>query len=111
MLILRSYRDQEKLMDMIEALYRKDQMVGYALIVSFWSNEHGGRMLSVDELYVKETFRGRGIGSAFLDQLEEREDCVAIILEVTPTNKGARNLYMNRGYTPSQNRHLRKKRR
>lgn len=90
-------------------LHLEEQVVGYAFIASFWSNEHGGKVLCIDEFYVKEHFRNQGIGSAFLQGLEQRGDCVAITLEVTPTNKEAQNLYMNRGYAPSQNSHLIKK--
>lgn len=30
--------------------------IGYAIIVHFWSNEYGGDILDIDELYVKEKY-------------------------------------------------------
>jgi len=35
--------------------------VGYALLISFWSNELGGEVCSIDELFVAERHRGRGL--------------------------------------------------
>src|SRR5262245_56211613 len=39
---------------------------GYALLVSYWSNEWGGVVLLLDELFVDKEFRGRGIARSFL---------------------------------------------
>ena len=39
-------------------------VVGYALLSSFWSNELGGEVCVIDELYVGPTARGHGLGSA-----------------------------------------------
>jgi GNAT superfamily N-acetyltransferase len=33
---------------------------GYALLISFWSNELGGELIVIDELYVTPSFRNRG---------------------------------------------------
>jgi GNAT superfamily N-acetyltransferase len=78
------------------------RVVGYALLVAYWSNELGGEVCAVDELYVARAFRGRGSGAALFEALE-RDDVwptpfVAIALGVTPGNARARRLYERLGF-------------
>src|SRR5690606_34675934 len=67
---------------------------GYALLISFWSNELGGEVMVVDELYVRPGFRDQGHGRALLEGLVEGSGLwprpvVAVELEVTPQNTRA----------------------
>src|SRR5574342_1135273 len=73
-------------------------ILGYSILVCLWSNEYGGNILIVDELYIKEKFRNEGIGSYFIKWLEEREEFVAIQLETTPSNKRVFNYYIRLGF-------------
>jgi GNAT superfamily N-acetyltransferase len=79
------------------------QVVGYALLVPYWSNEFGGEVCAVDELYVRGDFRGHGHGTALFGAIERREvwpaPIVAIALGVTPGNARARRLYERLGFT------------
>jgi len=45
--------------------------VGYALLISFWSNELGGEVCNIDELSVASEYRGRGLATALIEQLAE----------------------------------------
>lgn len=76
--------------------------VGYAFLVPFWSNELGGSVCEVDELYVQAAFRSRGIGRGLFVAIETRavwEDAaVAIALGVTDSNTRARSLYERIGF-------------
>jgi diamine N-acetyltransferase len=87
--------------------------VGYALLVSFWSNELGGEVANVDELYVAPGHRGRGAATRLVEQLSRGELWgrvpVAIDLEVTPDNHRARALYERLGFTAAKNTVLRKR--
>jgi GNAT superfamily N-acetyltransferase len=78
---------------------------GYALIVPYWSNEFGGTLLFVDELFVVPEARRRGIGRSFFKYLDEVRpfEAVALALEVSPGNKEARRLYESLGFYPRQN--------
>lgn len=69
-------------------------VAGYALLIPYWSNEFAGRVLFVDELFVRPGFRGRGIGGGLVRAvLRERPyDAVAVFLEVSPANARARRL-------------------
>ncbi|HVE84797.1 MAG TPA: GNAT family N-acetyltransferase [Myxococcales bacterium] len=75
---------------------------GYALLVSFWSNEWGGEVCEVDELFVAPGPRGHGHGSALFDAIERAQvwpsPPVAIALGVTAGNSRARALYERLGF-------------
>lgn len=81
---------------------------GYALLISFWSNELGGEICEIDELYVAADARGRGWGTGLVQRLPiDRtlwpERPTAISLEVTPLNARARALYTRLGFQPLKN--------
>jgi len=73
---------------------------GYALLVPYWSNEFGGTILFVDEIFVIAEARNQGIGRSFFKFLDETRpfDAVALGLEVSPDNVGARRLYESLGF-------------
>lgn len=83
-------------------------VVGYAIIIFFWSNEFGGNILYVDELYVKSDWRNRGIATQFFEHLAGAwpEAARGLKLEVTPSNKRALAYYRRLGFQPSENIHL-----
>jgi ribosomal protein S18 acetylase RimI-like enzyme len=86
---------------------------GFALLVSVWSNELGGEVCTIDELYVAPSARGGGHGSALLEALARAAppcppDAVALALEVTPDNGRARALYERLGFR-GKNLHLRRR--
>ncbi|MBP6836943.1 MAG: GNAT family N-acetyltransferase [Kofleriaceae bacterium] len=86
--------------------------VGYAVLCGFWSNELGGEVCIVDELYVAPPARGAGLASSLLTELVARRApwfraAVAFELEVTPTNTRARALDTRLGFRPTKNARLR----
>ena len=86
---------------------------GYALLISFYSNELRGRVCIIDEIYVVPQCRGRGFASAFLETLARKTlfvftDAVALELEVSPKNEAARALYLKAGFVPIRNTTLRR---
>lgn len=81
---------------------------GYALLCSFWSNELGGEVCIIDELFVAPEARGQGAATELVQGLRERRwpwfrDAVAVELEVTPSNARARALYERLGFRPYEN--------
>ena len=83
------------------------QIVGYALLINYWSNEYGGMIVNLDELYVQKAFRNQGIASRFIQYLVNRsEEEIAFELEVMPNNKKALKLYLSLGFEIDQNTHL-----
>jgi ribosomal protein S18 acetylase RimI-like enzyme len=81
---------------------------GYALLIPFWSNEFGGIVVHVDELFVAPAARGRGIGGGLMAMLERERPfgAVAVLLEVSPANSRARRLYESLGFRERANRIL-----
>ena len=70
---------------------------------AFWSNELGGEVCTIDELYVDPEHRGRGHATRLLEELSARsapglEGMVALALEVTPDNARARRFYERIGF-------------
>lgn len=89
-------------------VFEKDKkIVGYAVLVIFFSNEFGGDVIEVDELLVHGNHRGSGIGSRLFQWVEsEYPRCVALTLQVAPDNSDARKLYDRIGFTISGNDHM-----
>jgi GNAT superfamily N-acetyltransferase len=86
---------------------------GYALLIPFWSNELGGEVCAIDELYVAREWRGRGYARALIDGLAAgtlpgAEHAVALTVEVTPGNDHARRLYERSGFAGA-NRAMRRR--
>lgn len=87
----------------------KDKTIaGYAVLANFWSNEWGGNVLFLDEIYLKPDFRGQGIGRGFINYLIKKKynRATAIQLEVAPTNKQAKALYKSIGFKPYPSEYL-----
>jgi GNAT superfamily N-acetyltransferase len=76
------------------------ELRGYALLVPYWSNEFGGTLLFVDELFVLPEFRNRGIARSFFGYVAEELpfNPVALGLAVNPGNGCARRLYESLGF-------------
>ena len=77
--------------------------MGYALLSSKFSHEAGGRELWLEEFYVRQPYRGQGIGQEFLRFLTRWQDSEKICrlrLEVEPENDRASRLYESFGFEP-----------
>ena len=76
-------------------------IAGYLVLTFGYSLEFQGRDALVDELYVREGVRGRGVGSALIASAEalcHAEGIRAMHLEVDRCNERARRLYHRSGY-------------
>jgi len=85
---------------------------GYALLISFWSNEYGGEVCNVDEIYIRPMQRKKGHGKELIRYLLKTTPLwsrrpAPIELEVSPQNTRARALYKSLGFRPSRNMHVR----
>ena len=75
-----------------------DEIAGYAICALSASQEACGRVLWLDELFVKPEYRGEGIGTKFFTYLENSDDYGFIRLEVEKNNDKAMKLYRSLGY-------------
>lgn len=81
------------------------RLVGYLLAAFVFSFEYGGRMAEIDEFFVEEASRGRGIGRRLLETAREaltREGCAALQLQVAEGNRAAQKFYASFGFAPKQ---------
>lgn len=73
--------------------------VGYALLSFTYSNEVGGMVVLVEELYINEACRSKGFGSKLFEFLErEYPSAKRFRLEVREDNRKAIELYKRLGY-------------
>jgi GNAT superfamily N-acetyltransferase len=99
---LRALRD-EPMRGRAVVLDPEGRVSAYALLISYWSNELGGNVDVIDELYVEPAQRGQGHASRLIEALAAKTapfaaSAVALALEVTPSNVRARRLYERLGF-------------
>ena len=74
------------------------EAAGYALLAKTWSTEAGGNVIWLDEIYIRDKFRGKGIGTAFFAYLDSIADTARLRLEAEPDNEAAIRLYKRMGF-------------
>ncbi len=76
------------------------QTVGYALLSFTYTNEAGGIVLIIEEIYIKDKYRGRKIGTAFFEWLFKEYDgrVKRYRLEVARENQSVIKLYEKMGF-------------
>ncbi|HEX9344433.1 MAG TPA: GNAT family N-acetyltransferase [Candidatus Acidoferrum sp.] len=78
------------------------QAAGYALFFGFYSSWEGRPGLFLEDLFVRQTFRGKGIGKALLANvagIAKRENCYGVRWEVLDWNQPAIDFYKRLGAT------------
>lgn len=81
------------------------RIVGYGAVTKTYSNEAGGLCYWFDEIYIREEFRGLGLGSAFIRQvIAEHPEVKRFRLETEPENEAAVRLYKKLGFEPLEYR-------
>jgi ribosomal protein S18 acetylase RimI-like enzyme len=86
-----------------------DIAVGYIALCFGYTIEFAGRDAFIDEFFIQEEARGRGIGSqvlAFVKQAATQLGIAALHLEVARTNEKARHLYAKAGFDSREQFHL-----
>ena len=78
-----------------------EQVVGYLVLTSCFSLEFHGKFALLDELYIREGFRGRKIGKSameFAETICRKMGIKALRLEVGTVNKVGQSLYDSVGF-------------
>ncbi|WP_400262093.1 GNAT family N-acetyltransferase [Sphingobacterium sp. SG20118] len=78
-----------------------DLVLGYIIVVYFFSFEFKGRVALLDELYISADARGKGLGKKavqFIKEYVQEVGCKLVLLEVEPHNLPAQKLYENQGF-------------
>jgi ribosomal protein S18 acetylase RimI-like enzyme len=78
-------------------IYDENEMIGYLILTFVFSFEYKGRIAFLDELYLSEKARGKGIGKKamiFIQNQAEELKLKIIYLEVENHNENAQKLYL-----------------
>jgi len=81
-------------------LLQNGKTAGYAMTAESYSTEAGGRCLWIEDLYLLQEFRGKGLGQAFFQALhaETRGIYARYRLEAEEENASALHTYRKMGY-------------
>ena len=71
---------------------------GYAMVAKSFSTEFGKPCVWIEDIYVKDAYRGLGIGSHFLKFIESKYSDAIFRLEVEAENERAVNVYQKCGF-------------
>lgn len=97
---------------MIYLVRVNNELAGYAAVVFIHSLEFHGRAAFLDELYLREDKRGKGLGRHVLEFLFDecrRLGINALRLEVTHSNSVAENVYAKLGFEKHERNIMTKK--
>jgi ribosomal protein S18 acetylase RimI-like enzyme len=78
-------------------IYSEKEIVGYIILTFIFSFEYGGKIAFIDELFIQETARGKGIGKEaiqFIQREVPKLSLKLLYLEVEPHNENAQKLYL-----------------
>lgn len=75
------------------------KMQGYAMVAKSFSTEFGKQCIWIEDLYIKEEYRGLGLGSRFMEYITNEYPNVIFRLEVEEENERAVNVYKKSGFT------------
>lgn len=74
-----------------------EEIVGYIILTFVFSFEYGGKIAFIDELYIKEIARGKGIGNETIEFIKSESTKLSLkllYLEVENHNEKAQKLYL-----------------
>ena len=74
------------------------EIVGYSMLAKSYSTEYGKRCIWIEDIYLKEEYRGRGFGSEFFSFLDESYPDVLFRLEAEEENERAIHVYKKSGF-------------
>ncbi|WP_445712418.1 GNAT family N-acetyltransferase [Flavobacterium sp.] len=77
------------------------EILGYLILTFVFSFEYKGKIAFLDELYIKASHRGKGIGKKAIQFIKEQATIYnfkIIYLEVENHNENAQKLYLSNGF-------------
>lgn len=82
-------------------LIKEKKVLGYLIVCYGFSFLYGGRGAFIDELFIKEEYRGKGVGDKVIALIEKKlkaNNITALHLEVERHNTNALKLYTKNGF-------------
>ncbi len=77
----------------------ENKIVGYAMIAHSFSTEFGKHCLWLEDLYLKESYRGKNVVPKFVEYIENNNSNVILRLEVEEENSHAVHVYKRCGFS------------
>lgn len=74
------------------------EVQGYAMVAKSFSTEFGKPCIWIEDLYIKQEYRGQGIGTKFFEFIEKKYPGTVLRLEVEKDNNKAIKVYEKCGY-------------
>ena len=75
-------------------------IVGYVMVAKSYSTEFGKPCIWIEDIYLRDAYRGQGLGRRLMDYVTAQyTDCI-FRLEVDEDNHRARKLYEKCGFSP-----------
>jgi len=71
---------------------------GYGMLAKSFSTEFGKTCIWIEDLYIKEEYRGKGIGTAFMSFVKNKHPDAIFRLEVEAENAKAIRVYQRNGF-------------
>jgi ribosomal protein S18 acetylase RimI-like enzyme len=82
-------------------IFLESEIIGFVILTFVFSFEYGGKIAFIDELYLSENARSKGIGKqtmAFIAAESQKMDLRLLYLEVDDHNLNAKKLYLSAGF-------------
>lgn len=74
------------------------KIIGFSMTYKGFSTEVGKECVWIEDLYIKEEWRHKGIGGKFLEYLKETYKGLILKLEVETENEAALSVYKKHGF-------------
>lgn len=71
---------------------------GFALLSKTFSQEAGGYSVTIEEIYIDEEYRSKGLATEFFEWLKKESCAMRLRIEVEDYNEGAKRLYERMGF-------------
>ena len=75
-----------------------ETLLGYAMVAKSFSTEFGKPCIWIEDLYIKKSYRGCGVGTQFLQYIEKKYPSALLRLEVEQENEKAVRVYKKCGF-------------
>lgn len=75
-----------------------EKIIGYGITAQSYSTEFGRECVWIEDIYIAEEYRGRGIGSQFINCVKEHYPDKVLRLEAEHNNDKALSFYKNLGF-------------
>ncbi len=74
------------------------RVLGYGMAAKSFSTEFGKPCIWIEDIYIKEAYRGQGIGNEFLQYITDKYSEAVVRLEVEEENERAVHVYKKGGF-------------